>query len=232
MPRFFCDGPIRPDTTFALAAEAAQHVRVLRLRPGERIVLFDGRGGETPATLITIDKREVSVRTAQHVAVEREAARAVTLFAALIANDRMDWMIQKATELGAAGIHPLITERSQRIPGAVEKRLAHWRGVVLAACEQCGRNQLPTVHAPLPLADALLRTQGAVNVLLDGDDHPETSAIAASASLNVFVGPEGGFTPRERETLLAHGASPLAIGAAVLRAETAAIAALARLAHP
>ena len=151
MPRFFCTEPIQTDATFALDARVAQHVRVLRLREGEAIVLFDGSGGEVPATLEKIDKREVVVATSHCIAVEREAAHAVTLCPALIANDRMDWMIQKATELGVAAIQPMYSERSQRIPGDIDKRVEHWRGVAIAACEQCGRNRIPEIHAPVAL---------------------------------------------------------------------------------
>lgn len=141
MPRFFLDTPTLPNAKFELDARVAQHVRVLRLREGEAITLFNGTGGEVPATLSRIDKRTVEIATGEHVSVERESAMRITLYAALIANDRMDWMIQKATELGVAAIQPLYSERSQRIPGDVSKRAEHWRGVVIAACEQCGRNQ-------------------------------------------------------------------------------------------
>lgn len=233
MARFFCSDAVAPASTFALPNGVAQHVRVLRLREGDGIVLFDGRGGETPATIDSIGKREVSVTTAQHVAIEREAARMVTLYTALIANDRMDWLIQKTTELGVAAIQPLYTERSQRIPGDVGKRVEHWRGVAIAACEQCGRNRIPDVAAPMSLRDALPATQGQVNVLLDaeGGIGQANSGAAGHMSLNVFVGPEGGFAPQEREALLAHCQSKLRIGATVLRAETAALAAMALLAN-
>ena len=233
MPRFFCSEAVAPDSTFTLSAEVAQHVRVLRLRDGDGIVLFDGHGGETPATINSIGKREVVVTAAQHVAIEREAVQKVTLYVALIANDRMDWLVQKTTELGVAAIQPLYTERSQRIPGDVAKRVEHWRGVAIAACEQCRRNRIPDVAAPIPLSDALSETQGSISVLLDaeGDLGQANSRAVSHASLNVFVGPEGGFAPNERETLLAHCSHKLRIGATVLRAETAAVAAMALLAN-
>lgn len=230
MPRFFCSDAAVPDSIFALPGDVAQHVRVLRLREGDGIVLFDGRGGEIPATINSITKRDVIVATAQHIAIEREAARPVTLYAALIANDRMDWLIQKATELGVAAIQPIYTERSQRIPGDVVKRVEHWRGVAIAACEQCGRNRIPDIHAPKKLPDALLATtRGATSVLLDANGDP--SQEFTGDALNVFVGPEGGFSPQERDTLLAHCTHKLRVGMAVLRAETAAIAATALLAN-
>ena len=227
MPRFFLDTPILPSATFELDARAAQHVRVLRLREGESITLFNGTGGEVPATLSRIDKRTVEIATGEHVSVERESAVRITLYAALIANDRMDWMIQKATELGVAAIQPLYSERSQRIPGDVNKRAEHWRGVVIAACEQCGRNQLPTVQAPIALSDAMAATSGANNVLLDADGL--ASPVDDAAAMNVFVGPEGGYSPNELALLRAHCDMKLRIGQTVLRAETAAIAAVAVL---
>lgn len=233
MPRFFCSDAVLPDSTFALSHDIAQHVRVLRQREGDSIVLFDGQGGETPAIINTIGKREVAVTTAQHVAIERESARPVTLYAALIANDRMDWMIQKATELGVAAIQPLYTERSQRIPGDVTKRIEHWRAVAIAACEQCGRNRIPAIAGPMPLNEALSATRGATNVLLDaeGDFGYEIFTATRPIALSVFVGPEGGFAPQEHAALLLHCTQKLRIGATVLRAETAAVAAMALLAN-
>lgn len=228
MPRFFCAEPIQQNTTFPLDARVAQHVRVLRLREGEAITLFDGSGGEVPATLQKIDKREVIVATTAHVAVERESPHAITLYPALIANDRMDWMIQKATELGVAVIQPTFSERSQRIPGDVEKRVEHWRGVIVAACEQCGRNRIPEIYAPVTLADAAQKTEPQSAILLDAEgDGGLTSAESACA---VFIGPEGGFSPSELSLLRERCERRLRIGFTVLRAETAAIAALARLA--
>ena len=227
MPRFFLDTPILPHATFELDSRAAQHVRVLRLREGEAITLFNGTGGEVPATLSRIDKRTVEIATGEQVGVERESATRITLYAALIANDRMDWMIQKATELGVAAIQPLYSERSQRIPGDVNKRAEHWRGVVIAACEQCGRNQLPTVQAPIALSDAMAATSGANNVLMDADGL--AAPVGGAAAVNVFVGPEGGYSPNELALLRAHCDTKLRIGQTVLRAETAAIAAVSAL---
>lgn len=230
MPRFYCPVPIAPGARFTLAADVAQHVRVLRLREGEGIVLFDGDGGETPAVINAIGKRDIEVNTGEYVAIEREIARAVTLYAALIANDRMVWLIQKATELGVASVRPLYSERSQRIPGDVGKRTEHWRGVAIAACEQCGRNRIPPIAAPVTLKQALEATasQRDRNVLLDAESAGAPGL--PDGAVNVFVGPEGGFAPAERDALLAHCARRLRIGATVLRAETAAVAALAVLA--
>lgn len=226
MPRFFVTVPIPPNATFALDTRVAQHVRVLRLRDGERIVLFDGTGGETPATLTQIGKREVLVTTHARLSIERETQRRVTLYPSLIANDRFDWLIQKATELGVAAIQPTFSERSQRIPGDVEKRTEHWRGVTIAACEQCGRNQIPTIHAPIALSEALMAVGDQSVILLDADGLAGTSATNASTSCAVFIGPEGGFSSSELDALRKRCDHRLRLGPTVLRAETAAIASL------
>ena len=226
MPRFFCTELVQQNATFALDARVAQHVRVLRLREGESITLFDGTGGETPATLTQIGKRDVLATTAAHVAVERETQRSVTLYPSLIANDRFDWLVQKATELGVTAIQPTFTERSQRIPGDVEKRAEHWRGVAVAACEQCGRNQIPKIHPPIALSDALAEIGNQSLVLLDAEGSAEKSLSTTDASSAVFIGPEGGFSPSELDALRKRCDHRLRLGPTVLRAETAVIASL------
>ena len=228
VPRFFCASPIQQSATIELDARVAQHVRVLRMREGDAITLFDGHGGETPATLTRIDKRSADVTTGEHCTIERESDRNVTIYAALIANDRMDWMIQKACELGVSAIRPMFTERSQRIPGDVDKRVEHWHGVLIAACEQCGRNRIPEIHLPVALALGLSSLATQSKVLLDADGAVSASSIA-SGSVSIFVGPEGGFAPGELELLRNRCDHKLRIGRTVLRAETAAIAGLASL---
>lgn len=230
MPRFFSETPIIEGARVALDARIAQHVRVLRMREADSITLFDGAGGEVPATILEIGKRDIVAETAHRVLIERELARRLTLCVGLIANDRFDWLIQKATELGVAAIQPLYTERSQRIPGNIEKRVVHWRGVVIAACEQCGRNQLPVVSAPITLAQAM-DSQGATpRVLMDAEGEPSIAFAASDAPSVVFVGPEGGFSPNELALLREKCERRLRVGETVLRAETAAIAAVVRLA--
>ena len=229
MPRFFSTEPIQQNATFALDARIAQHVRVLRLREGEAIILFDGSGGEVPATLTQIGKRDVLATTSTHVAIEREMQGSVTLYPSLIANDRFDWLVQKATELGVSAIQPILTERSQRIPGDAEKRAEHWRGVAIAACEQCGRNLIPKINVPITLSDALASLGDQFVILLDADGSGDKPPSTTTTSSAMFIGPEGGFSPSELDALRKRCDHKLRLGPTVLRAETAAIAALASL---
>jgi 16S rRNA (uracil1498-N3)-methyltransferase len=230
MPRFFCETPIAENSRISVDARVAQHVRVLRLREGEAITLFDGSGGEVPATIAEIGKRDVVIETRSRIAVERELSRSITLHVGLIANDRFDWLIQKATELGVAAIQPLYSERSQRIPGDVEKRVAHWRGVAIAACEQCGRNRIPNLMAPISLDSALAKKLAAYNVVMDAEGDSSLTLHSVNDSFNVFVGPEGGFSADELALLRDSCRYRFRIGGTILRAETAAIAAMVRVA--
>ena len=152
--------------------------------------------------------------------------RSVTLYPSLIANDRLDWLVQKATELGVITIQPTFTERSQRVPGDVAKRVEHWRGVAIAACEQCGRNQIPKIHPPITLSDALAETGNQSLVLLDAEGSADKPLSTTGASSAVFIGPEGGFSPSELDALRKRCDHRLRLGPTVLRAETAAIASL------
>ncbi len=231
MPRLFCPPPIPEHASaWTLPEAAAQHARVLRLRAGEAVTLFDGRGGEVPARLATVDRRTVRVDTAGRLAIEREATRSLSLAVGLIASDRFDWLIQKAVELGVEHIEPLLTERSQRLPGSIDRRLTHWHGIIVAASEQCGRNRLATIAPPAPLDDWLERRQAtaASTVLADGDGEHAPATLPAAA-ITLVVGPEGGFAPAELARLRECAAHRLRLGPTVLRTETAAIAGLARL---
>ena len=146
MPRFFCDRPLENDLLLSLPDPIARHVQVLRLQPGDAITLFNGEGGEFDATVTRMGRSDVEVAVGAHHAIEREAHRAVHLLAGITANERMDWLVEKATELGVASITPLVAERSVlKLKGErAEKKLAHCQGVAVAAAEQCGRNRVPS----------------------------------------------------------------------------------------
>ncbi len=235
MPRFHCPLPLAPGAAIALPPTAARHVQVLRLQPGDAITLFDGRGGEHAATVTRMGRSDVDVEVGAHDPVEREAGRAVHLLVGMPANERMDWLVEKATELGAASIQPVAAARSVlKLSGErAAKRQAHWQAIAVAACEQCGRNRVPLVHAPLPLADALRGAQGGASRLVlslrPGTRPLRDAAGAGDAPVWVLHGPEGGLTAPEEDAALAAGFLPASLGARVLRAETASVAALAQL---
>ena len=239
MPRFHCPVPLTPGDEIALPPGAARHVQVLRMQPGDAITLFhgsiDGPGGEFEATVTRMGRSEVLARIGTHHAVEREAPRAVHLLAGITANERMDWLVEKATELGVASITPLLAERSVlKLKGErAEKKLAHWQAVAVAACEQCGRNRVPTLHPAQTLADWLQAPpQDGQRLLLSlrPGTQPLHAAAPGHTGLVFLSGPEGGLSPQEEDLALQHGFAPVTLGSRVLRAETAPLAALAALA--
>ena len=234
MPRIHCPEALAGGQSLALPPGAARHVQVLRLQPGDGLTLFDGRGGEYAATVERMGRSEVQVRVGVHDPVEREAPREVHLAVGMPANERMDWLVEKAAELGAASIQPLLTAHGVlRLAGErAQKKQAHWQAVAVAACEQCGRNRVPPVHAVQPL-DAWLAGLGAqpAGRLLLGfspDAHPLAQA-AGTGPVLVLGGPEGGLNAQEEAAARACGFQTVTLGPRVLRAETAPLAALAGL---
>ena len=237
LPRFHCPTALAPGRSLDLPAGAARHVQVLRLQPGAAITLFDGRGGEFRALVEHMGRSDVSVRVEAHDPVEREPRRAIHIAVGMPANERMDWLVEKATELGAASIQPLLAERSVvRLKGErIERRQAHWQGVAIAACEQCGRNRVPPVHAPRSLGDWLrsLPTDGgpAQRFVLSLAAQAQAAVPPGPDPLTLLSGPEGGLSPAEEAAARQAGFRPVTLGARVLRAETAPIAALSRWAE-
>ncbi|WP_342721055.1 16S rRNA (uracil(1498)-N(3))-methyltransferase [Acidovorax sp. FHTAMBA] len=241
MPRFHCPAPLATGLELDLPPGAARHVQVLRLQPGDALMLFNGEGGEFEATVLKMGRSDVRVLVGTHHAVEREAPRAVHLLAGITANERMDWLVEKATELGVASITPLVAERSVlKLKGErAEKKIAHWQAVAVAACEQCGRNRVPVVHNAVDLA-GWARTQVQAPALdvqrlllsLRAGTAPLHTAAALSPPSGPVVflsGPEGGLSGAEEDLALQHGFAPVTLGPRVLRAETAPLAALAAL---
>jgi 16S rRNA (uracil1498-N3)-methyltransferase len=235
-PRIHVDRPLAPGAEFALGSTATRHVQVLRMQPGETLTLFDGSGGQWAGVINAISRREVRVRTLHFDAVERELARAVTLAVGMPANERMDALIEKATELGVARIQPLVCERSVlRVAGdRAVRKAAHWRAVAIAACEQCGRNRVPEVAEPMRLGAWLDGFEGQPHarwLLSTADDvAPWPPAASDAAQLLVLSGPEGGFAAAEEAVARAAGFEAFSLGARVLRADTAPLAALAWIA--
>jgi 16S rRNA (uracil1498-N3)-methyltransferase len=229
VPRLFVDAELRPQAEFALPAEAAHHAaRVLRLRDGDAVVLFDGRGGEYAARLAMPGRGRVLAETGARSDPQRESPLEVTLVQAVSSSDKMDFTIQKSVELGVAAIQPVFSERSVvRLSGEREaKKLLHWRRIAIAACEQCGRNRIPDIREPVPLER--FTAPAGVNILLAPTGAGRLAEFA-KGPLTVAAGPEGGFSDAEEQRLLRAGFTAVCLGPRVLRTETAALAALAAL---
>jgi 16S rRNA (uracil1498-N3)-methyltransferase len=241
-PRFFVPPALRAGPAFDLPPGAARHVQVLRLQPGDEITLFDGLGGEWRGCIEHMGRADVRVNLIEHLAASRELDLEVTLAVGMPANDRMDGLVEKATELGVAAIQPLVCERSVlRLTGErADKKVAHWQAVATSASEQCGRTRVPTVHPVRGLAEWLRGLATEVNSdeggpcqrrvlsLREGRSW-RASAIPAGQRFVFLSGPEGGLSEAEESTALQCGFEPLSLGARVLRADTAPLAALAAL---
>ena len=242
MPRLHCPVPLSEGLDLALPPGAARHVQVLRLQPGDTVTLFSGEGGQWDARVTRMGRSEVQVRVGAHHPVEREAARAVHLALGMPANERMDWLVEKATELGAASLQPLVCERSVlRLSGErALKKQAHWQAIAIAACEQSGRNRIPAIACPQDHARwdcAPAGTPGAPRPLLrlvlsltpDARPLHEAAGGPAGGAVLLLSGPEGGLSPAEVAQARGRGFEPVTLGPRVLRAETAPLAALAYL---
>ena len=271
MPRFYCPTPLVTGALLDLPDGPARHVQVLRLQPGDAITLFDGQMhangqfGEYAATVTQMGRSQVQVRLSDWTATQREAAQQIHLAVGMPANERMDWLVEKAAELGVASIQPLMTERSVlRLSGErAAKKQSHWQSVAVAACEQCGGNRVPMVHEVmtltqwlkvrpvqaqttaagkagagagagslallLSLRDGSLGLREAVQQHLPAQHQADAPVSAKADHLTFLSGPEGGLSASEEEAALAAGFKPTTLGPRVLRAETAALAALATL---
>lgn len=225
--RFFCPTPLQADQSIELPDALAHHaLRVLRLPSGTGVVLFDGQGGQYPA-LLRAEGRKAWAETGAHEAMECELRGQITLIQGIASSDKMDWVIEKAVELGVHTVMPVTAERSVlRLSGPrLDKRLAHWRAIVQSASEQCGRNRLMQVCAPAPLDVCLRDTRGTALFA-----HPEGSQDFSQAlqtvqdRLALLVGPEGGWSPPELALAQQHGLQPVRFGNRVLRTETAGLA--------
>lgn len=234
LTRCYVPPPLAAGQSRQLPQEVATHVaRVLRARAGQLLTLFDGRGGEYDATIVQIDRRGVRVQIEVHRATERESPLPVTLLQALARGERMDFIVQKATELGVTAIIAMGGDRSVvRLEGeGLARRCEHWRAVAISACEQCGRNRIPTISATADLASACAQLDAAsVRLLLAPDADQTLIALAPQAArIALAVGPEGGFSDEERSLARQQGFQSCRLGPRVLRTETAPLAALAAL---
>ena len=236
------EGPLMAGVDFALPASAARHAQVLRLQPGDPLTLFDGSGQDWPGEVLSMGRSEVLVRIGAPVAVDhRELPFAVTLAIGMPANERMDWLVEKATELGAVAIQPLVCERAVlRVQGErAERKQAHWQAVATSAAEQCGRARVPLLLPVLGLMP-WLRTlpcagDGRFVLSLTGGSERFLNALRAvppnqQSGVCCLSGPEGGLSLSEEAAARAAGFRAVTLGPRVLRAETAPLAVLAALA--
>ncbi|HVC30777.1 MAG TPA: 16S rRNA (uracil(1498)-N(3))-methyltransferase [Steroidobacteraceae bacterium] len=236
LTRVHVAGPLTSGSRQIIEGDAANHIaRVLRLRPGDPLVLFDGRGGEHAARIEEFPRGAVIVTVGDRSAADRESPLRLTLAQGISRGERMDWVVQKATELGVTRIVPMLTERSVVKLDArqSERKRAHWQGIAVAACEQSGRNTVPDIAAPLGLEEFLraadvraarLLLSPAGNLRIDELETPQAEAI-------VLIGPEGGLAEAEQRAAIAAGFMAVRLGPRVLRTETAAVAALTLLQH-
>ncbi len=236
LTRVYVEAPVTAGKRVVVEGSAVNHItRVLRLRSGDALTVFDGSGGEFGARIEEFRKDAVVVAVEEHRPLDRESPLTLTLAQGISRGERMDWIIQKATELGASKIVPLFTKRSMvRLDERqAERKIQHWRAIAVAACEQCGRNKVPELVTPIDFFDVLpADSSGATRLLLSptGDLRIEDLQDTAKA-ITVLIGPEGGLDDVEQEAALAAGFKAVRLGPRVLRTETAAIAALTIIQH-
>ena len=231
MPRFYLDAALRAGTSVLLPEDSAHHaVHVLRVHSGDEVTLFNGRGGEYPARIASIQRLKVLVDVLAHRAVERESPLRIVLVQGISAGERMDFTVRKSVELGVAEIQPVLAASSVARPKGerAAARHAHWQKIAIAACEQCGRNRIPAVHPTIAASD--YRGGSGTKLLLSPASELRFSqAVKDGAEFTVAAGPEAGFNAKEEAAFLDAGFVPVRLGARVLRTETAGIAALAAL---
>ncbi|MFM0735699.1 16S rRNA (uracil(1498)-N(3))-methyltransferase [Paraburkholderia xenovorans] len=240
MPRFFVGAALQSDDILPLPDDVARHVLVLRLQPGDSITLFNGEGGEYSAELLEVERRSATVRIREFRDHEAEPPYRLTLAQGIAGGDKMDWLIEKAVELGASCFMPLTATRSVvRLAGErAQRRHAHWQGIVRASCEQCGRNRLPEIMPVRDIAawlDALpaAAEDGELRILLSPRASIGFAALPAdppSGRVTVLIGPEGGLSAEEEAAAIEQGFTAVGLGPRVLRTETAGIAVLSALA--
>lgn len=234
MPRFYCNLPLDTGMLLALPEPVARHVQVLRLKQGELITLFNGQGGEYTASIERLEKKQVQVLLTSFSAREAEPAHSLCLAQALPEGSKMDWIIEKAVELGATAIQPLISSRSvvRLNEDRAAKKIQHWSGIMASAAEQCGRNRLPHLAEPQPFDDWINQHDLHRRILLSPRGSQPLSEWARhhpAQAVTLIIGPEGGLSPTEEDAAIAQGALCLTLGERVLRTETAGLATIAAL---
>lgn len=232
IPRIYTPQALQDNTRIVLEASASQHLaRALRMQAGDELTLFDGSGGEFPAVITQAERKQVVVETGTRRDNSVESPLAIHLGIAISRGERMDWVVQKATELGVSAVTPLFTARSEvKLAGdRAGKKMRHWQQIAISACEQCGRNQLPLIN-PLARLDHWLGNTVAQRKFVLHHRGPATQdSVEKPDSVALLIGPEGGLSPEEIGDAEQAGYGPLRLGPRVLRTETAPQAAIAIL---
>jgi 16S rRNA (uracil1498-N3)-methyltransferase len=234
LTRVYVDVELQTGRRLTVEGSAGNHIsRVLRLRVGDVLTLFNGHGGEYAGSIEEIRRDTVVISVLERQDVERESPCQLTLAQGISRGERMDWVVQKATELGVWRIAPIFTERSvvQLDEKQAVRKLQHWRSIAVAACEQSGRNRVPQITEPVGLYELLeQRTSGGTALLLSpGAPLRIVDVASAGTDITVLIGPEGGLAEVEQEAAIKSGFAPVRLGPRVLRTETAAVCALAVL---
>jgi len=232
VPRFYLDAPLRAGGVCTLSEDSAHHaVHVLRLREGDEVTLFNGRGGEFAARIASMQRLRISIDLLQHRAIERESPLRITLVQGVSSGERMDSTVRKAVELGVAQVQPVLATRSVARPKGerADSRRSHWQKVVIAACEQCGRNKVPEVLPLISVMDYRTPSPGMKILLSPTAERPLSKIPFQGNDFVLAAGPEAGLTAEEEARLVEAGFVPASLGPRVLRTETAAVAALAAL---
>ncbi len=233
MPRFYVPQTFVAGEVLRLPENVCRHIQVLRLQAGAPLVLFDGQGQAVAAELLEIGRKQALARVDKLLMESRESPLSVTLIQAVSASEKMDFAVQKGTELGVKRIVPAVSTRSNvRLSGErAEKKVRRWQEIAVSACEQCGRNEVPTVApiADLPQVLAALPTDSGARLLLSPHDGVPLRSLPPAQSAVLLIGPEGGLTAEEEDLARSHGFQAVQLGARVLRTETAALAALAAM---
>ncbi len=234
MLRLFCNTDLIAGTDIDMPKEIARHLMVLRLAIGDGLTLFNGRGGEYQATLVSIGKNSAVAHVDSHQPIERELPYRVALAQGLPEAGKMDWIVEKAVELGVTDILPVSAERSVvRLNGdRAEKRVERWRAIVVAAVQQCGRNTLPEILYPMPLEQVIEDVKGTTCIMFSPRATQTLSGWAKQQmphNVTILIGPEGGFSPAEEKLAVDAGVVFLSMGDRILRTETAGIAAVSAI---
>ncbi len=228
-PRIYSEQPLKADSSIELSESAANHVgRVLRMKPSEPLVLFNGEGGAWQGTIESVSKKAVTVYLESFIEGDAQSPLTIELGQTLSRGERMDYAIQKATEAGVTSITPLWSERCEVKLNAerLDKRVKHWQQVAISACEQCGRNIVPIIHIPVKLEDWLSTRATELNFVLHHRTREKLSGYEQPRSVSLLIGPEGGLAVQEIELAERYRFNPLALGPRVLRTETAPVVAI------